>query len=827
VRYSNRIKSTPDQLVRQVQRGTRAHGGLQNFGQRPMFSDPFDEESYKRPPSLGLGPEEQLPDEEPLDWSPGSDQERALYQYIQDNLARDKQHVQLGDGSLGGLSDVTLGGLSNNDLLAYNGSVWTAQNASEAGLAADNHTHNTSDITLGTLALARGGTNASLVGIDGELIQMASDGSALEGSGSTPADFAEASHTHVPGDIVGGFWDLDVGGTNADLSGGAVNSELIQMNAGGTALEGSGSTTADFAAASHTHTAGDITSVIGLDIGGTAADLSGGGLNSEFIRMNSGGTALEGSGSTAADFAAASHEHAAGDITSGQLALTRGGTAADLSDGGLNGELIQMNSGGTALEGSGVIVSTLAPLDSPTFTTAINLPDDVPIIFGTGDDWSLMFDSVDDRLELTNDSGNSLYVRVDNGDVSSADLNAVRVAVDAYTAGSGDLRGVYGTTGLFADGTQAGDVIGWYGSAGVGEYSTSLAVNGSVYGGFFRTYTGYDSTPTVTGDFIGVHGEAIGFELGGGTLANIIGGNFRVDAEENIVTDAIGVRIPAAEKDSGSITNAYGLKVAAQVAGTNNYSIYLDGAGGVHFDGAIPKIWSSDSTQLDMVADGYMFSSADGDEILELVDAVGSPINYLQISNAASGDSVLLEPKGETDVWLEVPLQGTGRLAATKTSTDDSLYISAYANGRSSTALYSYNNAYNVSPQIQGYKARGTQNSPSGVLQGHFLLTILGYGRDTGGNTQFPARIQFVVTTTGASGSIPTAIQFQTGNNLGDIDNAIVCDDDQDVSIPNGDLSVDGNVTAGGSYSSQGFKGIDGTYGSLTFKGGILIASSS
>lgn len=361
MRYSDRTTSTPDQVVRQVSRGTHQRGGLQNFGQRSMFSDPFDEASYNRPPSMGFGPEELLPPEEPLDWSPGSDEERALYKGIQDSLVRDTEHVALGDGSLGGLTDVTLGTLANNDLLAVNASgVWTNQNASEAGLAAASHNHGASDITSGTLALARGGTNTGLSGINSELIRMASDGSALEGSGSTVASFAAVSHEHAAGDITSGILTLARGGTNADLTLVAGGNFISRTN-DGSALEDSGYSGSSFAAASHAHAATDITSgLLALVRGGSAADLSGGGINSEFIRMNSGGTAFEGSGSTAATFAAASHEHAAGDVTSGQLALARGGSAADLSGGGINSELVRMASDGLALEGSGSTVASFA-----------------------------------------------------------------------------------------------------------------------------------------------------------------------------------------------------------------------------------------------------------------------------------------------------------------------------------------------------------------------------------------------------------------------------------------------------------------------------------
>lgn len=62
-------------------------------------------------------------------------------------------------------------------------------------------------------------------------------------------------------------------------------------------------------------------------------------------------------GSHAAAFAAASHNHAASEITSGLLALARGGTNAASYT---NSQLIRMNAGGTAFESSGKVTTDFA-----------------------------------------------------------------------------------------------------------------------------------------------------------------------------------------------------------------------------------------------------------------------------------------------------------------------------------------------------------------------------------------------------------------------------------------------------------------------------------
>lgn len=66
--------------------------------------------------------------------------------------------------------------------------------------------------------------------------------------------------------------------------------------------------------------------------------------------------------------AASSHTHAASDINSGQLALARGGTGADLSATGGSGQVLKQNSAGGA-----ITVSALTASDLPTGIDAVKI----------------------------------------------------------------------------------------------------------------------------------------------------------------------------------------------------------------------------------------------------------------------------------------------------------------------------------------------------------------------------------------------------------------------------------------------------------------------
>lgn len=105
------------------------------------------------------------------------------------------------------------------------------------------------------------------------------------------------------------------------------------------------------AASSHNHAASAITSgQLALARGGTGADLSATGGSGQVLKQNSAGGAITVGALTYADVgaAAASHTHAASDIASGTLAVARGGTG--LGTLGTAGQVLQVNAGATGLE---------------------------------------------------------------------------------------------------------------------------------------------------------------------------------------------------------------------------------------------------------------------------------------------------------------------------------------------------------------------------------------------------------------------------------------------------------------------------------------------
>lgn len=110
----------------------------------------------------------------------------------------------------------------------------------------------------------------------------------------------------------------------------------------------------------HSHAAGDITSgTLALVRGGTGANLSGTGGTNQFVKQTSAGGALSVGTITAGELPA--HTHAASDIASGQVALARGGSGADLSATGGAGQYVKQSSAGGALS-----VGAIAAADYPT-----------------------------------------------------------------------------------------------------------------------------------------------------------------------------------------------------------------------------------------------------------------------------------------------------------------------------------------------------------------------------------------------------------------------------------------------------------------------------
>lgn len=125
--------------------------------------------------------------------------------------------------------------------------------------------------------------------------------------------------------------------------------------------------------------------------------------------------------------AAGGHSHAASDINSGQLALARGGTGADLSATGGTGQVLRQSSAG-----AGITVSALAAADIPTLeATKINPGNVSSTQFGyVSGARSNIQDQIDGKAEL-------VHVHNASTDITSGLLPVTRGGTGANLSATG------------------------------------------------------------------------------------------------------------------------------------------------------------------------------------------------------------------------------------------------------------------------------------------------------------------------------------------------------------------------------------------------------
>ena len=160
------------------------------------------------------------------------------------------------------------------------------------------------------------------------------------------------------GDIVSGTLALARGGTQADLSATGGAGQFLKQSSTGAAVTVGAIASTDLP--THTHAATDVTSgTLALARGGTQTDLSATGGAGQFLKQSSTGAAVTVGAIASTDLP--THTHAATDVTSGTLALARGGTLTDLSATGGAGQFLKQSSTGAAVT-VGAIASTDLPI---------------------------------------------------------------------------------------------------------------------------------------------------------------------------------------------------------------------------------------------------------------------------------------------------------------------------------------------------------------------------------------------------------------------------------------------------------------------------------
>ena len=225
-------------------------------------------------------------------------------------------------GDLDDLTDVAISSPSTGQVVRYNGSQFV-----NANLAAGDMPSGIDASKIGSGAVS----DTEFGYLDGvtSAIQTQINGKAA------------SSHNHAASDINSGQIALAQGGTNANLSATGGTGQFLKQSSAGAAI------TVGALAASDMPSGIDA-SKIG---GGAVSDTEFGYLDGVTSAIQ---TQINGK-------AASSHNHAASDINSGQMALAQGGTNANLSATGGSGQFLKQSSAGAA-----ITVGVLAASDMPS-----------------------------------------------------------------------------------------------------------------------------------------------------------------------------------------------------------------------------------------------------------------------------------------------------------------------------------------------------------------------------------------------------------------------------------------------------------------------------
>lgn len=259
----------------------------------------------------------------------------------------DTQALYVGDGSTAGGVAITGGGgggaptnlsylvltastsLSAERVLTIGTGLASTDAGANGNFTIAIGTHAASYINSGTVALARGGLAAdiSTTGGAGHVLKQTSAGGAVSVAALVASDLP--THNHVASNITSGTLALSVGGLAADISttGGAVH--YLKQTAAGAAVSVAAIAATDLP--THNHVASNITSgTLALSIGGLAADISTTGGAVHFLKQTSAGAAVSVAAVAATDIGTSGTPSTStflrGDMTWGTPAGSAGGT---------------------------------------------------------------------------------------------------------------------------------------------------------------------------------------------------------------------------------------------------------------------------------------------------------------------------------------------------------------------------------------------------------------------------------------------------------------------------------------------------------------------
>lgn len=297
----------------------------------------------------------------------------------------DTQELYVGDGSTAGGIQIAGGGggggaptnlsylvltastsLSAERVLTVGSGLVSTDAGAGGALTIAIGTHAASYVNSGTLALARGGLAAdiSTTGGAGYVLKQTSAGGAVSVAALVATDLP--THNHVASNITSGTLALGIGGLAADISTTGGSGQVLKQTSAGAAVSVAALVATDLP--THNHVASNITSgTLALSIGGLAADISTTGGAVHYLKQTAAGAAVSVAAIAATDLP--THNHVASNITSGTLALSIGGLAANISTTGGAVHFLKQTSAGAAVSVAAVAATDIGTSGTPSTST--------------------------------------------------------------------------------------------------------------------------------------------------------------------------------------------------------------------------------------------------------------------------------------------------------------------------------------------------------------------------------------------------------------------------------------------------------------------------